>query len=104
MALVCVYVRKANYFQQGKYNLINRRAKKRPRMMNYARAKEFFGKCQSSEQKSADETRRAMVNFFQSSLKETLSRFFERNNFSRAYQRRKKMEIYHFFLAPNKKN
>lgn len=25
MALVCVYVRKANYFQQGKYILINRR-------------------------------------------------------------------------------
>lgn len=24
MALVCVYVRKANYFQQGKYVLINR--------------------------------------------------------------------------------
>lgn len=24
MALVCVYVRKANYFQQGKYALINR--------------------------------------------------------------------------------
>lgn len=24
MALVCVYVRKANYFQQGKYILINR--------------------------------------------------------------------------------
>lgn len=31
MALVCVYVRKANYFQQGKYILINREARRSDR-------------------------------------------------------------------------
>lgn len=38
MALVCVYVRKANYFQQGKQTLINTIAE----MMNCAFAKELF--------------------------------------------------------------
>lgn len=70
MALVCVYVRKANYFQQGKYILINRMCRV------YSADHEHDGLC-SRWKYSFDRRRKNFVlNVKENEQKNVLRRFF----------------------------